>query len=138
MKKIPLPGRFLPVLLLCAGALTARAQTRTLSGTVTTEGQPLAGVSVSQEGRSTTAVTNSQGYWQLTTEGDHPVLLFRHPDYAEERTEMGTQTTLNTQLTRRLRGSEIGGVGVNAGSLQVKDREATGRVSPGTNKGIGN
>ncbi len=138
MKKIPLPGRFLPVLLLCAGAVTARAQTRTLSGTVTTEGQPLAGVSVSQEGRSTTAVTNSQGYWQLTTEGDHPVLLFRHPDYAEERTEAGTKTTLNTQLTRRERVSEIEEVVVNAGYYKVKDRERTGSIARVTAKDIEN
>ena len=138
MKKIPLPGRFLPVLLLCAGALTARAQTRTLSGTVTTEGRPLAGVSVSQEDRSTTAVTNSQGYWQLTTEGDHPVLLFRHPDYAEERTEAGTQTTLNTQLTRRVRVSEIEEVVVNAGYYKVKDRERTGSIARVTAKDIEN
>ena len=138
MKKIPLPGRFLPVLLLCAGAVIARAQTRTLSGTVTTEGQPLAGVSVSQEGRSTTAVTNSQGYWQLTTEGDHPVLLFRHPDYAEERTEAGTQTTLNTQLTRRIRVSEIEEVVVNAGYYKVKDRERTGSIARVTAKDIEN
>ena len=138
MKKIPLPGRFLPVLLLCAGALTARAQTRTLSGTVTTEGRPLAGVSVSQEGRSTTAVTNSQGYWQLTTEGDHPVLLFRHPDYAEERTEAGTQTTLNTQLTRRVRVSEIEEVVVNAGYYKVKDRERTGSIARVTARDIEN
>src|SRR5690606_29071315 len=138
MKKIPLPGRFLPVLLLCAGALTARAQTRTLSGTVTTEGRPLAGVSVSQEDRSTTAVTNSQGYWQLTTEGDHPVLLFRHPDYAEERTEAGTQTTLNTQLTRRERISEIKEVVVNAGYYKVKDRERTGSIARVTDRDIEN
>ena len=138
MKKIPLPSRFLPVLLLCAGALTARAQTRTLSGTVTTERRPLAGVSVSQEGRSTTAVTNSQGYWQLTTEGDHPVLLFRHPDYAEERTEAGTQTILNTQLTRRERVSEIEEVVVNAGYYKVKDRERTGSIARVTAKDIEN
>ena len=72
-------------LMLTAVSITAKAQTRTISGTVTASGKPLSGVTVSQEGSDQATVTGENGTYRLEVTTENPDVCFRHPEYAEER-----------------------------------------------------
>ncbi|TXF77793.1 SusC/RagA family TonB-linked outer membrane protein [Chryseobacterium sp.] len=121
------------ILLLCS---QAHAQTRTVSGTVTADGRPLAGVTVSEEGRDEAAVTGVSGTYQLTVQNDNPVLLFRHPNFGERREEIGDQIVFDLSLEEKV--SEIKEVVLNAGYYEVKAKESTGSISKVTAKDIEN
>ncbi len=114
----------------------AIGQMRTISGTVTQNGQPLNNVSVFQEGTSEVTVTNSSGKYQIQISGENPVLIFKHPDYSEERSEIGAQSIVNIMLSNRVK--EIEEVVLNAGYYTVKERESTGSIAKVTAKDIEN
>jgi len=114
----------------------AIAQTRTVSGTVTQNQKPLSNVSVSQEGSSDVAITNSSGKYQIQVSGENPVLIFRHTDYSEERIEIGSQSTINIAMGNRE--NQIEEVVLNAGYYKVKERENTGSIAKVTAKDIEN
>lgn len=114
----------------------AIGQMRTISGTVTQNGQPLNNVSVFQEGTSEVTVTNSSGKYQIQVAGQNPVLIFKHSDYSEQRLEIGTQSTVNVALSNREK--EIEEVVLNAGYYKVKERESTGSIAKVTAKDIEN
>ncbi|MBD8084662.1 SusC/RagA family TonB-linked outer membrane protein, partial [Chryseobacterium caseinilyticum] len=125
----------------CAFMLTVicsnvKAQTRTITGTVTADNKPLSGVSVSQQGSDQTAVTNDKGNYILQVSRENPVLIFRHPDYAEQRKTLGTASILNLNLNLNLK--NIDEVVLNAGYYKVKDRERTGSIAKISAKEIEN
>ena len=61
-----------------------QAQEQTITGTVTDSknGQPLAGVTVSEKNRNNNALTNSQGNYSITVTGKKPVLIFSYVGFA--------------------------------------------------------
>ncbi len=114
----------------------AIGQMRTISGTVTNNGQPLNNVSVFQEGTSEVTVTSSSGKYQIQISGQNPVLIFKHPDYSEQRIEIGPQSIINVFLSNREK--QIEEVILNAGYYKVKEKESTGSIAKVTAKDIEN
>lgn len=114
----------------------AIGQMRTISGTVTNNGQPLNNVSVFQEGISELTVTNSSGKYQIQVSGQNPVLIFKHPDYAEGKMSVGNQSIINISLSSREK--QIEEVVLNAGYYKVKEKESTGSIAKVTAKDIEN
>ncbi|WP_185286796.1 SusC/RagA family TonB-linked outer membrane protein [Chryseobacterium indologenes] len=114
----------------------AIGQVRTISGTVTQNGQPVSNVSVFQEGSTEVTITNSSGKYQIQVAGNNPVLIFKHPDYAEQRLDIGTISTANIALSNRER--QIEEVVLNAGYYKVKEKESTGNIAKVTAKEIAN
>ncbi|MBT2623675.1 SusC/RagA family TonB-linked outer membrane protein [Chryseobacterium sp. ISL-6] len=112
------------------------AQTKTVTGKVTMGNRPLSGASVSQQGSDQTAVINTQGIYQLQITGENPVLIFRHPDYPEQRIEVNSRTRINVSFTEKVKGIEE--VVLNAGYYKVKERESTGSIAKVSAKDIEN
>lgn len=116
-----------------------KAQTKTVTGKVTMNNQPLSGVGVSQSGSDQLTVTNIQGNYQLQISGENPVLIFRHPDYLEQRISVGNEAVVDVVLSRKdekVQGIEE--VIVNAGYYKVKDKERTGSIAKVSAKDIEN
>lgn len=114
----------------------AIGQMRTISGTVTQNGLPIGNVSIFQEGKNEVTITNSTGKYQIQVAGENPVLIFRHPDYFEQRSKVGAESTINIALSNREK--EIEEVVLNAGYYKVRERESTGSISKVAAKDIEN
>lgn len=123
-------------LMFTAVSIKTNAQTRTISGTVTTSGKPLQGVIISQEGSDQVTMTGNNGTYTLQVSAENPILLFRHPEYAEERITATNQTVVNISLEQKVKGIEE--VILNAGYYKVKDRESTGSIAKVSAKDIEN
>lgn len=115
---------------------SARAQTKTISGKVTAENLPLSGVIVSQQDSDQSSVTNESGVYHLSISGDHPVIVFRHSDYAEQVVAVDKRSVVDVVFSQKVKGIEE--VILNAGYYKVKDRERTGSISKVSAKEIGN
>jgi TonB-linked SusC/RagA family outer membrane protein len=123
-------------LMLTAVSNNTKAQTRTISGTVTASNKPLSGVIISQEGSDQITTTSKNGTYTLRVSAENPILLFRHPDYAEERITATNQTVVNISLEQKVKGIEE--VILNAGYYKVKDKERTGSIAKVSAKDIEN
>jgi len=123
-------------LMLTTISITAQAQTRTVSGTITSSGQPLSGVIISQEGSDQFTTTNDKGNYRIEVNQEKPILLFRHPEYAEERITIGSQSVFNIQLEQKVKVIEE--VILNAGYYKVKHKERTGSIAKVNAKDIEN
>ena len=123
-------------LMFTAVSINTSAQTRTISGTVTTSGKPLQGVIISQEGSDQVTMSGNNGTYTLQVSAENPILLFRHPEYAEERITATTQTVINISLEQKVKGIEE--VILNAGYYKVKDKERTGSIAKVSAKDIEN
>src|SRR5690606_20689418 len=110
--------------------------TLTVSGTVTHNGQPLAGVTVSQEGSTQATVTSSSGRYQLTVSGADPGIIFLHPKHPLWREEVAGRTVVDVELGGKVQ--QIQEVTLNAGYYTVKDKERTGSIAKVTAKDIEN
>jgi hypothetical protein len=106
---------------------TLNAQTRTITGTVTADHKPLSGVSVSQQDSDQTAVTNEKGVYLLQVSDQNPSLIFRHPDYTDQKIAIGDKTVVNISLYQKIKTIEE--VTLNAGYYKVKDKERTGSIA---------
>lgn len=120
-------------MLLTANLLSAQS---TVTGRVEQNGAPISEVYVSQEGTNTETQTDKDGNYEIQTEGADPVLVFRHPDYAEEKTKVNHLKQINISLSERM--NKIDEVVLNAGYYKVKERESTGSISKVTAKDIEN
>ncbi|MBC7891780.1 MAG: carboxypeptidase-like regulatory domain-containing protein, partial [Sphingobacteriaceae bacterium] len=89
---------FLPALLLTCSP-QARAQDRTVQGTVTAadDNQTLAGVAIRAKGTTRGTVTDATGTYRLSV-GPNETLVFSFIGYATLEMPVGTQTTLNVSL----------------------------------------
>ncbi|MNK41012.1 TonB-dependent Receptor Plug Domain protein [compost metagenome] len=123
-------------LMLTAVSTNTKAQTRTISGTVTSSNKPLSGVTISQEGSDQVTTTSEKGTYTLQVSAENPILLFRHPDYAEERITATDQTVVNINLEQKVKGIEE--VILNAGYYKVRDKESTGSIAKVSAKDIEN
>lgn len=147
-------GSILFGVMLTTSGISATAQTRTISGTVMAAGKPVPGVSVSEGNRKETAVTARDGTYRLKVTGEHPVLLFRHPEYAEQKVPPGERSVLDVSLETKEKhkiteqrpentegtGKEksIEEVVLNAGYYKVREKERTGSIGRVSAKEIEN
>ncbi|KIC61343.1 SusC/RagA family TonB-linked outer membrane protein [Chryseobacterium taiwanense] len=123
-------------LMFAAVSTSIKAQIRTISGTVTSSGKPLQGVVISQEGSDQVTMTGANGTYRLEVSAENPILLFRHPDYAEEKFKLTHQTVVNISLEQKVKGIEE--VIINAGYYKVRDKERTGSIASVSAKDIEN
>ncbi|WP_061084228.1 SusC/RagA family TonB-linked outer membrane protein [Chryseobacterium indologenes] len=123
-------------LMFTAVSINIQAQVRTISGTVTSSGKPLQGVIISQEGSDQVTMTGNNGTYTLQVSAENTILLFRHPDYSEEKFTLTNQTVVNISLEQKVKGIEE--VILNAGYYKVKDKERTGSIAKVSAKDIEN
>lgn len=123
-------------LMFTAVSITVKAQTRTISGSVTSSGKPLQGVVIFTEGSDQVTMTGNNGTYTLQVSAENTILLFRHPDYAEEKFTLTNQTVVNISLEQKVKGIEE--VILNAGYYKVKDKERTGSIAKVSAKDIEN
>jgi TonB-linked SusC/RagA family outer membrane protein len=114
----------------------ALGQMRVITGTVRHNGKPVSGVSVFQQDTNAVAISDASGLYRLQATGQRPVLIFRHPDYKEQRLETDGQSVVNLVLSRNE--NDIEEVVLNAGYYRVKERETTGSIYRITAKDIEN
>lgn len=117
-------------------SVLSAAQSKTISGTVSANGNPLGGVEISQEDTSVKTVSSASGKYTITTQGENPQLIFYHPDYQEQKIFVGNNTVINISLSERV--NEIKEVTINAGYYSVKDKEKTGNIAKISAKDIQN
>lgn len=123
-------------LILTATSINTQAQTRTISGTVTSSNKPLLGVIISQKGSDQVTTTNEKGTYRLEVNAENPILLFRHPEYSEQQITVSNQSVININLEQKVKGIEE--VILNAGYYKVKDKESTGSIAKVSAKDIEN
>lgn len=123
-------------LMLTTLSINTKAQTRTISGTVTSSNKPLSGVSISQKGTDQVTTTSENGTYHLEVTAENPILLFRHPEYVEEKVSATNQTVVNISLEEKVKGIEE--VILNAGYYKVNDKERTGSIAKVSAKDIEN
>ncbi len=96
MKKIA----FFLSILLFMGTVFVHAQTRSISGTVTSaeDNQPVPGVSVSVKGTTLGTITNADGSFELTIPQDAKTLIFSFIGMKNQEIEIGSQTSFNIKM----------------------------------------
>lgn len=131
---------FVFMLTTICGNIKAQNQTVTVTGTVKAGEKLLSGVSVSQENSIQTAVTNSSGVFRLEVSGQNPVLVFKHPDFGEQRIDLANREVLHVDLSESA--TKVQGIEevvlTNAGYYKVSERERTGSISRVSAKEIEN
>jgi TonB-linked SusC/RagA family outer membrane protein len=93
--------KLLSILLLCTLLVgTAYAQSRTISGTVTSaeDGSTLPGVSVTVQGSSVGTQTNANGFYTLSVPADARALVFSYLGFTSQTVNIGNSTTINVSL----------------------------------------
>ncbi|MCP2044170.1 von Willebrand factor type A domain-containing protein [Pontibacter sp. HSC-36F09] len=80
--------------------LTATAQNRTITGTVTdlSGGNPLPGVSITIKGTSKGAATDKHGKYSLAIPGDDATLVFRYIGYMTQEAKVGKRNVVDIKL----------------------------------------
>ncbi|MEN8117274.1 MAG: SusC/RagA family TonB-linked outer membrane protein [Bacteroidota bacterium] len=96
MKKIAI---FLSILLFM-GTMVVNAQTKTLTGTVTSaeDDTPIPGVSVAVKGTTLGTITNIDGEYELKVPEDAKTLVFSFVGMKNFETEIGSQTNFNIKM----------------------------------------
>ncbi|WP_286747995.1 MULTISPECIES: TonB-dependent receptor [Roseivirga] len=114
--------KVLPVLLMCALAQPAWAQSVVVTGTVISseDGQPLPTVTVREKNTNNGMTTDMNGRYRLTVSGKDAVLVFSFVGFVTQEVVVGNQTTINITLNPNI--SELGEVVViGYGSQEQKD-----------------
>ncbi|HKJ78480.1 MAG TPA: SusC/RagA family TonB-linked outer membrane protein, partial [Prolixibacteraceae bacterium] len=96
MKKIAL---FLSILLFM-GNLVTNAQTKMITGTVTSaeDNEPIPGVSVSVEGTTLGTITNLDGQFEFSVPSDAQTLVFSFVGMKNQEIAIGSETTFNVEM----------------------------------------
>ena len=113
-----------------------KAQARTITGQVNDGEKPIRGATVTQQGTTQITTTSSTGAFSLQITGENPVLIFRHPEYTEQKITANGKTTFSISLTEKVKSIEE--VVLNAGYYNVKAKESTGSIAKVTAKDIEN
>ena len=115
---------FLLIMVLSAGFVYA--QEKTITGTVTAEGEgPLPGVNVTVQGTTIGAITGLDGSFSLKVPGPSSVLVFSSVGYLTQQATVGTQTVINIVIESDVRAlSEV----VVTGYTAQRRRDLTGSV----------
>lgn len=90
----------LMVFLLAAGISSAYAQTRTVSGKVTSsqDGMGIPGVTVVVKGTTIGAITDLDGKYQINVRPEHRTLVFSYISMRTVEAALGNQTTINVVM----------------------------------------
>lgn len=91
------------VLLGWFAGLTAQAQSRLLTGTVTSEEGPMPGVNVVLKGTTVGTTTDAQGKFTLSVPGDDAVLTFSSIGFITDEIKVGNRSTLDYTLRSDVR-----------------------------------
>lgn len=97
-----------------------------INGTVTDNNGPLLGVTVMVKGKATGTLTDENGQYTILSNAED-VLVFSYLGYKTVEVKVGTQTSINLQMTEET--NQLAEVVVNAGYYTVKDRERTGSIA---------
>ncbi len=121
MKKIA----FFLSIMFFMGTVFVHAQTKTLTGTVTSDedNQPIPGVSVSVKGTTLGTITNLEGEFELGVPQDAKTLVFSFIGMKNYELEIGNQTNFKVQMSADVIG--INEVVVTALGIK-KDKKALG------------
>ncbi|WP_010424387.1 SusC/RagA family TonB-linked outer membrane protein [Anaerophaga thermohalophila] len=113
---------------LCFGSLFAQVLAQTVTGTVTdaNDGLPLIGVNVIEKGTSNGTITDIEGNFSLTLQGENPVLEFSFIGYSKKEIVVGDQTRFDVVLEQDLIGLEEV---VVVGYGTMKKSHLTGAIS---------
>jgi TonB-linked SusC/RagA family outer membrane protein len=119
MKKIA----FFLSIMFFMGSLFVHAQTKVITGTVTSvaDNQAIPGVSVSIKGTTLGTITNIDGGFELTVPQDAKTLVFSFIGMKNYEVEIGSQTTFNVKMETDVFG--IDEVVVTAMGIQRQARE---------------
>ncbi len=99
----------------------------TVTGTITdTDGNPLPGVNVIENGTSNGVITNLEGKYSITVSSTDAVLVFSFIGYLSEEIPVGAQTTIDIALSESI--EEMGEVVVVGYGVQRKEA-VTGSVA---------
>jgi TonB-linked SusC/RagA family outer membrane protein len=111
-----------------------KTQQHQVQGTVTDGGNPLAGVSISIQGKSNiSTATDYNGHYTLSVPAD-AVLVFTYVGYRTQTVYVQGRTTINISLQENA--TKLQEVKINAGYYSVKNSERTGSISKITAKDI--
>jgi len=118
MRKITILLAFLFML----GASYAQAQTRTISGKVTSaeDGGGLPGVTVLVKGTQTGTITDLDGNYKLTIPSDATTLVFQFVGMKPVEVAIGSQDQINTTLEQDVHLMDevvVTALGISAGSV---------------------
>jgi TonB-linked SusC/RagA family outer membrane protein len=107
--------------------VTAQAQTSEITGTVSDEsGSSLPGVNVVVKGTSQGTVTDVDGNYSISVEGESTILVFSYVGYTQEEIAVGSQSVINVSLTPDVTAlSEIVVIGYGT----AKKSDVTGAIS---------
>ena len=96
MKKIA----FFLSIMFFMGSVLVHAQTKNITGTVTSneDNQPIPGVSVSVKGTTLGTITNLDGGFELTVPQDAKTLVFSFIGMKNYEVEIGTQTSFSVKM----------------------------------------
>jgi len=119
MKKIA----FFLSIMFFMGSVLVHAQTKSITGTVTSndDNQPIPGVSVSVKGTTLGTITNLNGEFELTVPQDAKTLVFSFIGMKNYEVEIGTQTSFTVKMETDVFG--IDEVVVTAMGIQRQARE---------------
>ncbi len=122
MKKLSL------FLLCCSAAFLSWAQTREVTGRITSDssGLPLGGVSVQVKGSKVGTTSNDQGDYKISVPAEGKTLVFSFVGYNELEKQVGSQSTIDVSLATST--SPMNDV-VVIGYQSVRRRDLTGTVS---------
>jgi len=107
---------------LCLG-ISAWAQERTVTGTVTGEGDALPGVNVLLQGTTTGTVTDIDGKYSIQVTGNNPVLSFSSIGFTSQNVEVGNRSVVDVSLEVDVQ--QLGEVVVTALGIE-KEKKALG------------
>ncbi|WP_348800144.1 SusC/RagA family TonB-linked outer membrane protein [Flavobacterium adhaerens] len=109
------------------------SQQHQIQGTVTDGQNPLAGVSISIKGKSSTTATDYNGHYTLSASSDD-ILVFSYIGYRTQEIPVQNRSTININLQENT--TKLQEVKINAGYYSVKNSERTGSISKITAKDI--
>ena len=109
-------------------------QAQTISGTVTGDGDVLPGVNVLQQGTTIGTVTDVNGNYSISVEGDNPVLVFTSVGYESETVTVGARTTIDITMMADL--TELTEVVVTALGITKEKRTLTYSTQEVSSQGI--
>lgn len=124
----------LVIILLNLVWVTAQAQTREVTGQVTDEaGSGLPGVNVLIKGTTSGTVTDIEGNYSVSVEGNNPTLVFSYVGYLQEEIEVGNRSAINVSMTPDISTlSEVVVIGYGT----AKKSDVTGAISSVDNETI--
>lgn len=105
-------------------AHTLQAQDNSVTGTVTDEdGDSLPGANVLLQGTTIGTVTDIDGNYRITVQGDNPVLLISSVGYQSQTVEVSGRSTIDVQMNADL--TQLGEVVVTAFGMEREKKALT-------------